>query len=397
MSHTAVVFGKVAAAAVAVAVVAVGSASVGAGTSSSAAGPAWIARDLGGKGTRAEAVDIDEQGRVAGSIATAGSGRQAMQAFVWAGGKLRRLGTLPLGGGADMPNVSEAIAINDRGQIVGTSYVDQNDPVFKPFLWSAGRMTELPCPGAARMGGATAINGRGQVVGWCGDARPGEGKTHAVLWVNAKPRLLGALGGSSVAVALNDRGQVVGASGRRAFLWQDGRITDLGALRGAGTTVATAINERGQVAGTSGRHAFIWQSGRLTDLGALGRDRFSEAVAINDRGQVVGLSFPSFDARVAGAHRAFVWHGGVLRDVGTLGGRSSSAAAINERGQVVGQSTTRSGAYRGFVWENGRMLDLAAIPSASVSYAVAINDRGQAVGVSMMRDGTRHAVLWTRR
>ena len=67
---------------------------------------------------------------------------------------------------------------------------------------------------------------------------------------------LGTLGGTnSYAIAINDRGQVVGYSGTdrgmtgHAFLYSDGAMTDLGTLGGAVGSWASAINDRGQVVG----------------------------------------------------------------------------------------------------------------------------------------------------
>src|SRR5947208_11075375 len=76
-------------------------------------------------------------------------------------------------------------------------------------------------------------------------------------------------------------------------------ITDLGTLGGA-TSRAEAINNAGQVvgsaltsggAGASVDHAFLWQDGRLTDLRTLDGDPgTSGARGINTAGQVVGWS-----------------------------------------------------------------------------------------------------------
>lgn len=51
-------------------------------------------------------------------------------------------------------------------------------------------------------------------------------------------------GDNSIAWAINDRGHVVGTRGDgEAFLWRDGRTTDLG------TFIPTDINNRGEVVG----------------------------------------------------------------------------------------------------------------------------------------------------
>ena len=105
---------------------------------------------------------------------------------------------------------------------------------------------------------AVAINNRAQVIGNSFDEGP------AFLWQNGKMRALGTLGGkSSTAVAINDRGQVVGDSYTKAkdkdgypiwhaFLSEKGTMRDLGTLGGQDSEAA-AINDQGQVVGRA-RH-----------------------------------------------------------------------------------------------------------------------------------------------
>ena len=75
---------------------------------------------------------------------------------------------------------------------------------------------------------------------------------------------LGPLDVESQALAINERGQVIGwsdtASGLRAVVWEKGKMRDLG---GRGT-YATAINERGQIVGSAytkagEQHAFFFR------------------------------------------------------------------------------------------------------------------------------------------
>jgi probable HAF family extracellular repeat protein len=306
------------------------------------------------------------------------------------------LGTLPGSGSTQ----SHARAINSGGQVVGGTEAKRRPGEGfgawgHAFRWAAGKMVDLGTLGSTRSGGswsrASDLNDRGQIVGW--SEPPGSGM-RGFLWQAGTMTDLGTLGGDqSVAVAVNERGQVAGYSFvtpkpddpyqfDHAFLWEDGRMRDLGTLGGR-ESFANTINERGQIVGSSHvavgspgpRHAFIWQGGRMRDLGTLGGEE-SYAWALNERGQVVGRA-----QTAGGAWHAYRWQDGKMRDLGTLGGKESDATGINERGQVIGTSSTASGTTHAFLWQDGKMRDLGTLGGRS-SDPAAINDRGQVVGTS---------------
>jgi probable HAF family extracellular repeat protein len=74
-------------------------------------------------------------------------------------------------------NFSEALAINDRGQVVGRSTTASG--VWKAFLWTAkGGMVDLGTLGG-NSGQAHAVNSRGQIIG---DSKNALNAIHATLW-----------------------------------------------------------------------------------------------------------------------------------------------------------------------------------------------------------------------
>ena len=187
----------------------------------------------------------------------------------------------------------------------------------------------------------------------------------AVIWGpdlrSVKP--LPLLGNDTVSVALwmNDKGQAVGASGAcsttqpppiaygsHAVLWEaDGTPVDLGNLGSGAGNVGLAINNLGEVVGASslrddstpfnGFVAFLWtrQHG-MKNLGTLSGDVASVAGAINDAGEIVGISIDP-----AGNLRAVYWHNGIPVDLNTQVAAGSNlyllwAADINDHGEITG-------------------------------------------------------------
>ena len=227
---------------------------------------------------------------------------------------------------------------------------------------------------------------------------------------------LGTLGGKeSSAVAINERGQIVGSSETKGdnaishgFLWEKGKMRDLGSL--TGSSWANDINDRGQVVGTSVsrtknregsriEHAVLWQSGKMLDLTPTAKlaplDCYGDgsrgscdasADVINGRGQVV----VSMTSNVSGnlhVDRAFLWQSGKLVALPTLGAPSWSwgstwVGGINDRGQIVGAAETGETPGGGsvslvhaFLWQNGKLTDLGTL--AGNSRATRVDQRAR--------------------
>jgi probable HAF family extracellular repeat protein len=289
---------------------------------------------------------------------------------------LRTLGDWP---------ASLAYGINAAGQIVGTT-------AGHAALWDKGVLTDLGDWGNeySVWTGATAINNRGQVVGYSYEDY-GVGEIYeAFLWYKGTLTKLGFDAPSDI----NERGQVVGygPDGGPGFLWEDGVRTEL-------EIGARAINNAGQIAGDYLGHAAIWDKGRIIDLGTLGHDLGSfdrsGALDINDHGQVVG--FTSLTGGEGYSH-AFLWEKGRMTDLGTLGGRWSEARAINNAGQIVGYSnTSEQFGIHAFLWEKGVMRDLGTL-GGPVAEAFGINERGDMVGATGIYEGAPdQPTLWTRK
>jgi probable HAF family extracellular repeat protein len=139
---------------------------------------------------------------------------------LWQNGKMIDLGAQIAGG---KPDLWEANAINEHGQIVGMRMVlSDYMPV---FLWQNGKMTDLSTSvrNGDGCGGEPVINERGLVAFNGHPSSPI--LCHAFAWQNGKMTDLGTLGGEwSSTTAINNNGQIIGwattKSGKTdAVLW----------------------------------------------------------------------------------------------------------------------------------------------------------------------------------
>ena len=339
----------------------------------------------------------------------------------WRNGVLVDLGAL-----SDVINNSGPIWISDSGLIAGLSFSGLTDPLtgtpeFRAVLFKEGTVTDLGTLGGNESG-ASGVNDRGQVAGCAATAVPDPygfcfgtpQQSRAFLWQDGVMRDLGTLGGpDAVAGPVNERGQVAGWSltsstpnpvtgipAQHPFLWENGKMRDLGTIGGTLAQLVNGLNNRGQVvggmnvAGDQSFHPFLWDGVALRDLGTFGGD-FGSANWINEAGEVVGWALTAGNQI---AH-AFLWQQGVLTDLGTVDGDPSSIAfVVNSKGQVVGASLDNNFAdVHAFLWERGSIADLNTLtpadPGVQLTVAVGLNDRGEIAAQGVLANGNLHAFL----
>ncbi len=301
-----------------------------------------------------------------------------------------------------LPDYKDTFAeeINNNGEIICQVYGKAYDYPHT-FLWQDGRRTDLGTLGGEICGG-DAINDAGQIVG-TSDLR-GVG-THAFLWENGRMRDLGDFG----LRAINGRGQAAGSIdtplGTRAIVWENGQIRDISRLLPGWDHEVVAYNDSGQFAGNcrakkknkpgGGWQSFWFDGVTARKLPSLGGPHY-RANAMNNRGEVAGVS-DTQPGEYGPAH-ACVWRDGRAYDLDTQNSDHSAAVGINDRGQVVGSVTNPKDWQHAVLWDRGRMIDLnTQIASGSgwiLDSAKSINNKGQIVGDGLLR-GKKRAFLLT--
>ena len=228
-------------------------------------------------------------------------------AALWQDGTQLDLGAL--GTGPD----SFALFVNTGGQVAGISFTNSivnpetGIPTIDPFFWENGEMVDVGTLGGV-FGTVSALNNRGQVTG-TSDVTRDQTVFHAFLWERGQLQDLGTFGGDfSFGNWIDDSGEVVGGATTknngllRAARWKNGHMANLGTLNGDPCSFAVGSNSKGQIIGNafSGdcdhSHPFLWENGGpMIDLNTLIPPDsglvLHETTYINERGEITGAAF----------------------------------------------------------------------------------------------------------
>jgi probable HAF family extracellular repeat protein len=315
---------------------------------------------------------INDRGWITGTADQTGD--NVSHAALWVGSQITDLGAL---GG---PTFNSAVAWPNKannGVIVGISDTDRdqipNDnfscypfyalgsptgKICNGFRWAGGAMTALPPFPGGLNSYATAVNNRGEIIGWAENGV-------------ADPTCDTALQTLQF----------------RAVMWEpDGSMKELPPLPGDSTSAATAINDWGQVVGISGAcgiavggvsaaHSVLWQDGVPTEIPNLGGHTWNTPTAINNQGTVVGFSLLAGQDGTRN-FEAFLWTqaGGLVRLGKLPGDIRAEALGVNEKNQVVGLSRGGPHVFRAFLWQNGVMTDLNCLTAPGSPFLLFAND-----------------------
>jgi probable HAF family extracellular repeat protein len=269
-----------------------------------------------------------------GTLVAGTWGGGAQQMFVWDGAIHDSGIATPWVGG-----------VNENGVVVGSSNTESG---WHAFRWKAGFVTDLGTLGGATSN-ALGVNRDGIVAGWSMRA---DGVQRAVAWTPQGIVDLGSLvdGGCSYATGINSAGEIVGstctaAAGVRAARFRGpGAIDDLGSF--GGTTIALAINDSGLIVGYSylpngAYHGFVYTDGKMIDAGTLPGMPYSQLAALNGEGLAVGYATDG-----KGVSHAVIYGGGRMVDLNSVVDATpytlGSASGIDEAGNIVVTSTNGS-------------------------------------------------------
>ncbi len=297
---------------------------------------------------------------------------------------------------------STAIAINELGQVTGTSQIS-GDASSHGFIYHKGRITDIGNIYPYN------INNLGQVVGHYNTEIDGASTVRSFIYSKGTLTDLGTISSDpraqSWANGINDFGEVVGSANTvyvgsqfHAYFYRDGVMEDIDTIGpDHEQSEAWVINNRGMIVGSErDGGVFLHSDGVMRRLNIIGN-----AFDMNDRGEFVGFGSWGF-----GLQGAFLYRDGEFTALGDLSDSGhTTPRAINESSQVVGQSdigyVERPWGYcrigHAFLYDKGVMTDLnTLIPANSgweLMYATDINNRGQIVGYGI-RDGKFQKVCY---
>ena len=201
---------------------------------------------------------------------------------------------------------STAQAINDLGQVVGTSQIS-GDMSYHGFIYYKGTITDIG------LINPYDINNPGQVVGLYNTEINGDSTVRSFIYSNG---------------VLTDLGTILShpVADPRAQSWANG-INDFTQVVGSANTVYVGLDF----------HAYLYSNNGMENIDP---DEQSEALAINNHGAVIGNER---DGRI------FLYSGGMIERLDIFG----AALDINDQGEFVGWGSWGDGSEGAFLYREG--------------------------------------------
>jgi probable HAF family extracellular repeat protein len=305
---------------------------------------------------------------------------------------------------------THATAINDVGQVTGSSGADIPGLGLHAFIWSADTgLQPLDPAGVYASSTGYAINNSGQVAaratlstmpGYDDQTlvryNPGSGFEHIAYLTGDYGRIMD----------INESGSITGywdtytdaSYGTRAFVYTDTNgFEEIPPFDGVGASIAWDINDFNQIVGTaangSATRAFLWDDGVMTDLGTLGGTS-ADAYYIDNMGVIVGWALTA-----DGTRHAFRWTSDLgIQDIHSFANAPESEALWNvDSGWVIGTYTANDGATRQFYsFNDGPMIDMGVELSPGQDGIFKINNAGEGIGtMNAARRTAMHATYFS--
>jgi uncharacterized membrane protein len=326
---------------------------------------------------------------------------------------------------------SEAIALNNHGQVVGVSSTNFTDrhgsSIEHAFFWEdvngngvsePGEMSDLVPGGGSHYGDVADINDRGEVVGeWSGN-----NFSYRETFIRRPDGQFLGLGDDFQVRAMNDQGMMTGSTvistptgdaGRAFRRPAGGPMEIIGTFGGAGSG-GSGVNNHGHVVGgastgevgqTVGFKAFVSRSGTeptplispINPLTGQPSTWQSTAIDINDAGWIAGWYWSVW------GFRTVVWSPtGAVSDIGGAANENTYPRAINNGGAIVGYADPHPNNRFNYAYLTntfGGMIDLNTVlpPNSGWHLLVAndINDRGEIVGTALVNNREQRAYMLT--
>ena len=202
----------------------------------------------------------------------------------------------------------------------------------------------------------TGISNNGEIVGYCYDFAGGGGSfIKDSSGITAFPRGPACPNVCLKPTGVNSTGEIVGNGGfdpsyKGGFLWDPFSATPLATINfpGALSTVAVAINDAGQVVGNSDRGAFLYSNGIYTPIDYPDPSVGVRVLGINNLGEITGLLGRSGEPDVPFVMASSGFHiiePDILSYNFSFG--PNVPVGINDQGQIVGYDSSVGLAFIG--------------------------------------------------